>query len=162
MRVFYLCGFLLLASCGLDAPASDLLPPAVWQFSPRGEAVECSTSVEVIFSEPIHPMAQSERLMALVSADDYDQKLLDAFDSPPLSASMQARCVPGRLDFGMGGSALRLRPDEPLLPQTHYAIMVSAAVRDLEGNRLVSEIRIDADGRQVGEPSHAVHWFKTR
>jgi len=118
--------------------------------------------VEVVFTEPVHPMTQAEGLVALVAEADYDQALLDALDDPPMATAMQARCVPGRLDFTMGGSGLRFTPDAPLASGTHYALLVSASVCDLEGNRLVDEIHLDTEGRHVGEPTHAVHWFRTR
>ena len=165
MRAFIMVlmlSVLCLASCSLEPPMSDLLPPSVWRFSPRGEAVDSRSKVEVVFTEPVHPMTQALGLVALVAEADYDQALLDALDDPPMATAMQARCVPGRLDFIMGGSGLRFTPDAPLASGTHYALLVSAAVCDLEGNRLVDEIHLDAEGRHVGEPAHAVHWFRTR
>ena len=165
MRTVVLCLGLLGvmgSACGLEPPKSDLLPPAVWQISPRGDGVETSAFVEVVFTEPVHPMAQAEGQVALVDAASFDEDLIKALDDPPLSSRMRGRCVAGRLDFSLGGSGLRFTPEESLQPQTHYAVIVSAAVCDLEGNRLVDEIHIDGDGRQVGEAAHVVHWFMTR
>ena len=160
--IFWVLCLLALTGCNLEPPMSDLLPPSVWRFSPRGEAVDSRSKVEVVFTEPVHPMTQAEGLVALVAEADYDQALLDALDDPPMSTAMQARCVPGRLDFSMGGSGLVFTPDEPLASGTQYALLVSSAVCDLEGNRLVDEIHLDNEGRHVGEPAHAVHWFRTR
>ncbi|HUU01555.1 MAG TPA: Ig-like domain-containing protein [Myxococcota bacterium] len=152
----------LSAGCmSVEPPDTDSLPPTAVEFMPQGDATSLGASVEVLFSEPVLFGQGEGNLVILVRSDRIDGQLLADFDKPPLTAKNSERLVACDSQGDLDGRRIVLDPREQLKPATAYTVAVSAAVTDLAGNRLVTELRYDERGRPTGMNTHLLHEFTT-
>ena len=155
--------------------AADLLPLAVESLSlgeleptsppfVNGDAV-----IRVRFSEPVDAFSLSEETVMIVAgvpkgpcqgpndcpeglclegecfAAPVDAAFIEDANRPPLTASRRSRTIPMDQWLTADGLEVCLGPRAPLARPERYAIVLSAALRDRQGNPLVS-----ADGRTAG------------
>jgi hypothetical protein len=156
---------LILAFCAgcmsIDPPDVDSLPPTVVEFSPQGNSAALGATIEVLFSEPVLFGQGEGNLVILTRSEDMDGQLLSDFDKPPLTAKNSTRLVACESHADLDGRRIVLDPLDQLEPATDYSVAVSAALCDLAGNRLVTELRYDERGHPTGMNTHLLHEFST-
>lgn len=155
--------------------SSDLVPPAVEWLSlgdidpPEPPLVETGHPIRVRFTKPLDPFTLIHDTVLVVRglakgscaemgdcgedlclegtcfAKPVDAAFLKDANKPPLAASRMSRVVPAVVAMTADGAEVWLSLREALVRPGRYALVLSASLRDRQGNPLVSQ-----DGRQEG------------
>lgn len=132
-----------LASCG-PREELDLVGARVLSVEPPGPLVRVEVDFTLRFSEPLNPITVNDDTVVLVPRAQVSDAFLADFKNAPLSESRKAQLVPAEVKLSDDGTKVTLDPTRSLDPRTAYALLVSADVRDRNGNPLVG-----ADGNMA-------------
>lgn len=136
------------SACQPEEDTRDRTPPRVVGVSPGEPVLPVTTELEVTFSEKLDPTTvdddpTSETVTVLLAPRAVvNETFLSDFENPGIIESRQDDVV--AIDAELRGTTLTVTPEQPLLPNTAYVLLLGSDLRDAAANPIVDGLGLAA------------------
>ncbi len=139
---------LTVTSCQPEEDTRDRTAPRVVGVSPGEPVLPVTAELEVTFSEKLDPSTvdddpTSDTVSVLLATRAVvNEAFLNDFDNPGIIESRQDDVV--AIDAELRSNTLTITPEQPLLPNTAYVVLLGSELRDAAANPLVDGLGLAA------------------